>query len=114
MQVIAGALALLIGIAGWYYLFQSRAAHKLTGLENSQINSRRIILRRIAGFALLLLGAAFYTGFVMLDRQEPPVLFISIWVAVLVLLLVVLVLGLIDLRYTLRFYRERNDTGGGR
>ena len=99
---------LLIGVSGWFYLFYSRAAHKLTGIEHPSINRRRIILRRFAGVALLLLAVLFYWGFSTLDDQQPPILFVSIWGIVLFLLLVVLVLGLIDLRYTLRFYRERD------
>ncbi|HEY1687167.1 MAG TPA: hypothetical protein VGG19_20570 [Tepidisphaeraceae bacterium] len=109
MQWLAGILALLIGIAGWFYLFYSRAAHRLTGMENTQVNTLRIIFRRIAGVALLLLAGFFYVGFTTLDKPLSPRSFIFIWAMVLGLLLLVLMLGLIDLRYTLRFYRERNS-----
>jgi hypothetical protein len=113
MQWLAGFLALLIGVAGWFYLFYSRAAHRMTGLEQPIINSRRIALRRVAGVALLLLAVLFYWGFITLDRPQAAIIFISIWVSVLALLLLILVLGFIDLRYTLRFYRERNNNQSG-
>jgi hypothetical protein len=108
MQLLAGSLSLLIAVAGWFYLFYSRAAHRLTGLEQPTINSRRIALRRLAGAALFLLAVLFYWGFITLDRPQAPIIFISIWASVMALLLLILGLGFIDLRYTLKFYRERN------
>lgn len=113
MQWLAGILALLIAIAGWFYLFYSKAAHKLTGLENAAINTRRIRLRRVAGVVLLLLASCFYAGFSRLDAPLSAGEFIAIWGAVLVLLLCVVVLGLIDLRYTIRFYNQREQNQQG-
>lgn len=109
MQWLASTLSLLIAIAGWYYLFQSRAAHKLTGVENAQINSRRIILRRVAGFTLLLLATLFYIGISTIDHPQTPSSFVYIWMGILGLLIVVLILGFIDMQYTLRFYRDRKS-----
>ncbi|HWB53269.1 MAG TPA: hypothetical protein VG722_03725 [Tepidisphaeraceae bacterium] len=107
MQWLPDTLALLIGVAGWFYLFYSRAAHKLTGVEDPKINTRRIVLRRVAGVTLLLLAVMFYAGFATLDRRQSAEQFLLIWGVVLFLLLVVLVLGLVDFRYTVRFYHDR-------
>jgi hypothetical protein len=109
MRWLPNTLALLIGVAGWFYLFYSRAAHKLTGVEDAKINARRIMLRRIAGVALLLLATMFYWGFATLDQRQSAWMFLFIWASVLILLLLVLVLGLIDFRYTVRFYRDRQE-----
>src|SRR4051794_41753592 len=42
-------LALLTGVAGWFYLFFSRAAHRLAGVEDDRLNRRRVRLRPIGG-----------------------------------------------------------------
>src|SRR5438477_523722 len=52
MQPLSTALALLIGIAGWYYLFYSRAAEKLAGVESQRLNRLRASLRRAGGLVL--------------------------------------------------------------
>ena len=106
MQWLAGILALLIGIAGWFYLFYSRAAKNLAGVENPNINVRRVIFRRVAGVVLLLLAGTFYAGMTLLDNASDWA-FVLIWGSVLVLLFCVVVLGFIDLRYTMRFYKGR-------
>ena len=107
MQWLAGILALLIGIAGWFYLFYSRAAKNLAGVENPNINVRRVIFRRVAGVVLLLLAGTFYAGMTLLDKSSNWT-FVAIWGSVLVLLFCIVVLGLIDLRYTIKFYRNRD------
>jgi hypothetical protein len=105
-------LALLIGVAGWYYLFYSRAAHKLGEIEDPQLNNRRVRLRRINGFVLLLLAIAWYAGFHSVDMEHPSVALMYIWFAVLFLLLLTVILGMIDLRLTMRLRRPRGHDRG--
>ena len=63
MRHLAGIFALLTGAAGWFYLFYSRAAHRLAGIEDQRLNARRVALRRVGGVAMLLLGGFFFAGF---------------------------------------------------
>jgi hypothetical protein len=105
MRWLVGIFALLTGAAGWFYLFYSRAAHRLSGIEDQRLNDRRIALRRVGGVVMLLLGALFFAGFVGLDKdpaEQSPAAVLGIWGAVLVLLVVIVVLALIDLRLTSR------------
>ncbi len=99
VPAVAAILALLVGIAGWYYLFYSTAASRLAGLEESAANGRRRRLRRVNGGVMLVLAGLFYLGFA-LDPHLQPKPFVSVWVAVVVLLAVVLALAVIDLRLT--------------
>jgi peptidoglycan/LPS O-acetylase OafA/YrhL len=95
----AAILALLVGIAGWFYLFYSRAAHRLAGLEESAANGRRRRLRRVNGLVMLVLAVLIYVGFA-LDPHRQPGPFIAVWITVIPLLLVVVTLALIDMRLT--------------
>ena len=99
VPAVAAILALLVGIAGWYYLFYSRAARRLAGVEESAANTRRHRLRRVNGGVMLVLAALFYFGFA-LDPHRQPRPFVIVWIAVVVLLGVVLTLAVIDLRLT--------------
>jgi hypothetical protein len=103
MQILAAILALLTGAAGWYYLFYPNAAHRLAGLEESHINRRRILLRRINGLAMLLLAVCFFMLFWTVTRS-PAILLVL--VGVLLLLILILVLALIDLRLTWRLRHQ--------
>lgn len=95
-------LALLIGVAGWYYLFYSRAAHRLVTMENASANRRRIGLRRVNGAAMILLAALLYIATQAVDPHERPRSFVIVWLGIFVLLFVLVVLGLIDIRLTTR------------
>ena len=108
VKLLPAILALLTAAAGWYYMFYSRAAHGLSDYENPELNHRRILLRRIGGGAMFLLGIAFYAGFELMDRQA-PVLFALTWAAIALLMFAVVTLGLIDLRLTLRLRRRDRD-----
>jgi peptidoglycan/LPS O-acetylase OafA/YrhL len=101
VQTLPAILTLLTGIAGWFYLFYSRAAQGLAGLEHSDLNRRRSRLRRAGGGAMLLLSIALALGFYAIDRDRPA-LFLAVWGAVLVLLAAVMVLAMIDVRLTLK------------
>ena len=109
MRHLPGILALLIAIAGWFYMFYSRAAANLGGVEDAALNERRIRMRRIGGFVMLLLAVAFFMLFYTFDSDDQAVQFVVTLLAVLVLLCMILVLGLIDLRLTMKLRRSVRD-----
>src|SRR5690349_12920267 len=93
-------LVLLIAAVGSYYLFASRAAHRLGPLETAHVNLNRVRLRRINGGAMILLAAMLYAGTRVIDAQQQPQRFVIVWLCIIALLLVIVTLGLIDLRLT--------------
>ncbi len=107
MKSLAGILALLIGVAGWYYLFYSKAALRLSGLENPGINLRRRWLRRVNGFMMLLLAVLFYAGFYGVEDQQSPQAFVLVWIGVMALLFVIVFLAVADLRLTAKLRQKR-------
>jgi hypothetical protein len=107
MQHLSTVLAFLIGIAGWYYLFYSRAAEKLAGVESQGLNRLRVWLRRAGGLVLLMLAPMFFAGFHSVDAQEDPETFMSIWICVMALLGVNVVLAIIDVGLTWKLRRQR-------
>jgi peptidoglycan/LPS O-acetylase OafA/YrhL len=107
MHYIPAIFALAVAAAGWYYLFYSRAAGKLAGLEAERLNRRRVRLRRLGGGMMVLMGLCFAVGFYSFDRSAPPAGFVFIWAAVLLLMAMIVVLGLVDLRLTMRLRREQ-------
>ena len=109
MRHLPGILALMIAIAGWFYMFYSRAAANLGSIENEQLNLKRVRLRRVGGFVMLLLAVAFFMLFYTFDSNEQAQAFILTLVAVLVLLCMILALGLIDLRLTLKLRRATRN-----
>jgi hypothetical protein len=119
MLVLAGILGLLIAGAGWYYMFYSRAAEKLSGIEGSEANKRRVTLRRINGMTMCALEVVMYVGVAALARSDasgnarPNVpLFLGMMLLLLMLIVVLLVLGWMDLRLT-RALRKRLHRGPG-
>jgi hypothetical protein len=102
MQVVAAMLALLVAATGWHYLFYSKAAHRLSAVENLADNARRVRLRRINGVVMILLGVAFCAGFYAVEWEPPKLAFACIWAAVLLLLLAVVVLAFLDVRLTFK------------
>lgn len=104
--VLAGIFALVIAAAGWFYLFYSKAAQNLQGIEEEAINRRRVILRRMGGFSMILLAMAMYIGVAGFDWEQHKLGFVLVWIAVMILVFVITVLALIDLRLTKQL-RER-------
>jgi UDP-N-acetylmuramyl pentapeptide phosphotransferase/UDP-N-acetylglucosamine-1-phosphate transferase len=104
---LPAVFALLVAAAGWFYLFYSRGAQRLSGIENAGLNHQRTILRRIGGLVMFLLAIAFYAGFYTVDADRQPHAFMAVWLAVLVLLGAVMLLGLVDLRMTWKLRRKR-------
>jgi hypothetical protein len=120
MLILAGIFSLLVAAAGWYYMFYSRAAQKLSGIEGTRANRRRVLLRRINGFTMCALAVVMYIGvaaLARLDEQGRPhpdiKLFVGMMAALLILIIALLVLGLMDIRLThdlrRRFQRDRDD-----
>ena len=107
MHHLSTVLALLIGIAGWYYLFYSRAAEKLAGVESYRLNRLRVWLRRAGGAVLLLLAPMFFAGFHSVDPAADPDTFMSIWVIVMLLLGVNVLLAMADVGLTWKLRRQR-------
>ena len=107
MGSLPAIFSLLVGIAGWYYLFYSRAAENLGPIESAPVNRRRARLRRVGGFVMLLLAVCMYAGFYTFDAKRSPAAFVLTWIAVFVLLLIVVLLALLDLRLTAKLRRDR-------
>ena len=110
-QTIPAIVALLIAAVGWYYLFYSRAAQRLEGVEEQRTNRLRGTLRRANAVIMLLMAVCIAWGSIRMTRLsiEASVL---IWTAVLVLLFVSVILALIDVRLTVklrRTLRERSN-----
>ena len=101
MDWLPGIFAVVVAAAGWYYLFYSQAAIKLQGVEQSAQNRLRVRLRRVGGLVILLLAASFYAMFVMLRRERFAAAG-ALLLLVMVLMGGIMVLGLIDLRFTHR------------
>ena len=98
--------SLIVAAAGWFYMFYSRAAHNLQGVENEALNLRRIRLRRVGGFVMFCLAVAFFIGFQPYVWNSGAVA-LGIWMLVMLLLLAIVVLGLVDLRLTWQLRKPR-------
>ena len=107
MGSIPGIFSLLVGVAGWYYLFYSRAAEKLVGIEAIEINRQRSRLRRMGGFCMLLLAVCMYAGFYTFDPKHSAVAFTMTWITVFFLLFLIVLFALLDIRLTAKLRRDR-------
>ena len=107
MGVFSTIFSLLIAAAGWYYMFYSRAAAGLNGIEDEHLNRRRQRLRQIGGFVMILLAVGLYAGFHSVDPNASAQAFLLVWFAVFVLLFAVLMLAMLDLRLTWRLRHRR-------
>lgn len=107
MKPLAAVLALVIAASGWFYMFYSRAAANLSGIEDSATNVKRQRLRQVGGFLMFLLAVGIFAGFYTFDPEASRGGFVLVWIGVIFLLLAICVLGLIDLRLTWRLRRRR-------
>ena len=108
----ADILALACGVAGWFYLFYSRAAANLSAVESSSRNRLRKWLRKVCGASLVILGAAFFAGFNSVDEHRTPTAFLAVWCGTFLLLLLILVLVAVDILFTLKMRREKTQNAG--
>ena len=110
MRYLVAIFSLLVAVAGWHYLFYSRAAQRLEGIEDERLNRKRVLLRRIGGGVMLGLAGCFLSLFWSfdLDRTEHvSATFFVVLLAIFGLLATIVVLALIDLRLTHQL-RKRN------
>ncbi|HVT88703.1 MAG TPA: hypothetical protein VHD56_07625, partial [Tepidisphaeraceae bacterium] len=77
---------------------------KLAGVETSPANRLRVFLRRIGGISMIALAVAFYVAI----ATENPILFSACLIAVFVLLMLIVSLGLYDLRLTSHMRRSQH------
>jgi hypothetical protein len=112
MSALVDIFALACGVAGWFYLFYSKAAAKLASFESPAKNTLRIRLRRLCGAAMVLLGAAFYAGFNAVDDRRHPAIYLAVWMASMFLLLLIVGLVAADIHLTKTIRRKPRDTSG--
>jgi drug/metabolite transporter (DMT)-like permease len=111
MHAFTSIFSLLVAAAGWYYMFYSRAASNLTGIEDEQLNHRRQRLRQIGGFVMLLLAVALFAGFHTVDAKTSAQAFLLVWMAVFLLLMTIVLLAMVDLRLTWKLRHRRRGAG---
>jgi hypothetical protein len=113
MAALTSIFSLLVGAAGWYYMFYSRAALKLGGVEGERRSRVRHRFRQANGFVMFLLAIALYAGFNSVDPATSAQAFVTVWFSVFVLLLVIVLLAMVDVRLTwgLRHARRRPAQG---
>src|SRR6476659_6926106 len=109
MRVMPAIFALLVGAIGWYYLFFSQAAQRLGSIEEQRTNRRRGLLRRINAILMLLIALGIAVATYKFERRGFEDAFLLTWVAVMMLLLGVVILGLIDVRLTWKLRRTLRD-----
>ena len=103
-QYLPGIFALLVLAAGWYYIFHSPAARRLSGIEAENTNRLRVTLRRTNGVVVMLLAIAFYALVYTISTKET---FLLVVVLAVLLMGAMIVLALIDVRLTAKLIRER-------
>lgn len=109
--MLPGCLALAVMICGWFYLFYSRAAHRLESLEHGPSHRLRMRLRRVCGLLMVLLGVGIYAGSYSVDQEKPALAYALIWSGVMMVLLIILILAMIDVRLTWKMWRNRPRAG---
>jgi Na+/H+ antiporter NhaD/arsenite permease-like protein len=109
MKFVAAIFSLLVAAAGWHYLFYSRAAVRLAEVEDQRLNHRRITLRKVCGFVMLLLAICFLTLFWTFRPDDSPMAYLLMMLAVMLLLAAVVILALIDMRLTMHLRSRRKQ-----
>jgi uncharacterized membrane protein len=102
LRAFCAIFSLFVAACGWYYMFYSKAASRLCGMEDARINMLRVWLRRMNGLLMFLLAICFFAGFFAVDLDRPTKMTAIVWLAVCGLVLALLALGLVDLRLTWR------------
>lgn len=91
-------------------MFYTHAAESLASVEATNVNRRRVRLRRIGGFAMILLALLFYYGVNAIEHRNATA---AAWFlfAVLTLMVFIIALALYDLRLTnrIRNAQHRQD-----
>jgi hypothetical protein len=97
--------------AGWYYMFYSRAAHRLQGIEPTGANRQRVRLRQTNGFMMVMLGAFLYVALYGMSWERPGTAFGVVWLLIFGFLGAMIILGLADIRLTWKLSQERRRGG---
>lgn len=108
MTIWPGILALCMLAIGWHYVFSTRAADRLTGIESPAANCIRRRNRRAAGLLMLPMAVLFFAGSYFVNATDRPGAFVIIWMIVMLLLLAVLVLAVIDMRLTAKLRKHKD------
>jgi hypothetical protein len=103
---LPGIFALIVLAAGWYYIFYSPAARRLSGIETDRANRLRTTLRRTNGVIVMLLAVAFYA---LVYTVQTPQAFLMVLVSAILLIGGMVTLGLIDMRLTAKLIRDRRS-----
>ena len=106
MYYMPGIFALLVMAAGWFYIFYSSAAQRLSAIEDMRLNTMRVRLRRVNGLVMMLLAVSFYAAcYTAVEPRSVSWLFVSI----VVLLAVMITMALVDLQLTRRLREQRRN-----
>src|SRR5580765_2737784 len=109
LRAFCAIFSLFVAACGWYYMFYSRAASRLSGIEGPNVNTVRVWLRRMNGLLMFLLAICFFAGFFAVDLDKPTKMTAIVWLAVCGLVLALLALGLVDVRLTWRLRAAMAD-----
>lgn len=104
-KVTAAIFSVVVAAAGWFYMFYSRAAQRLHEVEGTATNRRRVRLRRANGLAMFLLAVCIFAGSWTFNPDKAPGTWVLVWLAAMVLVLVIVVLGFLDIRLTAKLRR---------
>lgn len=107
-EAAAVLLCVLVGAAGWHYMFYSQAAQRLHAAEGSASNRWRVRLRRVGGAAMLLLGLALAAALWGLQAGWRELAMLG-WLAVPLLLLALVVLAAVDVWLTRRLWKKKRE-----
>jgi hypothetical protein len=97
--------------AGWFYLFYSKAAAGLSTIESTRRNALRVVLRRMCGVGMFLLGVACFAGFNTVDDHRTPRAYVALWLGVMALLLIIMALAAADIHLTWKLRRKPAGRG---
>ena len=94
-----GIFAIVLAAVGGWYVFMSKAATDLAGIEAKRRNRQRVKLRRLNGVVIVLMSGALFVLLAAADRRDPN---LAIWGMLLmcVLLTTSLALAVRDIRLT--------------
>ncbi|HEX4797067.1 MAG TPA: hypothetical protein VH370_24965 [Humisphaera sp.] len=106
---VADSACLLIAASGWYYLFYSRAAQKLSGVEADTSNRRRVLLRRCNGVVMMFLAMLLYFANHIVELKDRPIAATAVLLGIIGMLGISVVLGWVDLRLTMDLRSRRRD-----
>jgi hypothetical protein len=109
-SLLLRAFCLTVMAAGWYYLFYSRAAQKLSAIEVGPVNVWRVRLRRVGGLVIMLLGTSLYVGMFGVGWDPPTKAFAAVWLFVFVLLAAAVVLAMVDVLLTRQLRGQRRNS----